>query len=139
MTLQEFSQIFAPLALQLQATHADEAMIRAYYMALKDVPAEFLAMAAQRMAKRGGAVEGDNRHWFPKTSEWLDCAAKIEAERIEKQRELLRKLPRPLCRSCDDTGWEPCGDGVRPCACRTVRRLEVLGRRPWPALPEASL
>lgn len=130
MTLQEFSQVFAPLALQLRATDADEAMVRAYFMALKDVPIEFLAMAAQRLAKRG--------EWFPKTSEWLEAATRIEVERIEQQREMLRKLPAPLCLSCDDTGWEPCGDGVRPCACRSVRRLEVLGRRPWPALPEAS-
>lgn len=138
MTLQEFAQMFAPLALQLQKTDADEAMIRAYFMALKDVQPEFLAMAAQRMAKRGGAVDSDNRHWFPKTSEWLECALKIEQERIGQQREILRKLRSPLCQSCDDTGWEPCGDGVRPCACRNVRRAEVLGRRPWPALPEAK-
>jgi len=105
-------------------------MVRAYFLALKDVPLEFLAMAAQRLAKRG--------EWFPKTSEWLDAAKRIEAERIEQQREILRKLPTPLCLGCDDTGWEPCGDGVRPCACRTVRRAEVLGRRPWPALPEAN-
>jgi len=139
MTLQEFTPIFAVLATQLRATDADEAMIRAYYLALKDVPAEFLAMAAQRMAKTGGAVEGDNRHWFPKTSEWLAMARKVEAERIAQQRELLRKLPAPLCQACDDTGWEPNGDRVRPCACRSVRRAEVLGRRPWPALPEARL
>lgn len=130
MTLQEFSQVFAPLALQLRATDADEAMVRAYFLALQDIPIEFLAMSAQRLSKRG--------EWFPKTSEWADAAKRIEAERIERQRELLRRLPTPLCLSCDDTGWEPCGDGVRPCACRSVRRLEVLGRRPWPALPEAS-
>lgn len=129
MTLQEFSEVFTPLAMQLRATDADEAMMRAYFIALKDVPLEFLAMAAQRLSKRG--------EWFPKTSEWLDCATRIEAERIEKQRELLRKLRAPLCQACDDTGWESCGDGVRPCACRSVRRAEVLGRRPWPALPEA--
>src|SRR5262249_18058335 len=100
--------------------------------------------------------------WFPKTSEWRVMAGRIEAERIDQQRATLRKLPTPLCARCDDSGWvaEPAARAtrllVRPdaagkpsivavendaprrrCACQTLRRQEVLGVRPMPALPPA--
>lgn len=136
MTLQEYAPMFALLAVQLRATDADEPTVRAYFRALEDLEPEFVGEAARILARR---VDEDGKSWFPKSAEWRAAAMKVEADRIEAQRALLRKLPVPLCLACDDTGWESCGDGVRPCACRSVRRAEVLGRRPWPALPEASL
>jgi hypothetical protein len=130
MTLREFANIFAQLAIQLRQTDADEATIRGYFEALKDLELEFLVMAAERLAK-----ESD---WFPKTSEWRAMAAKVEAERLDAQRTLLRKLQSPACGGCSDTGWMYDDDGrVKPCDCRKLRRLELLGRRPWPALPES--
>jgi hypothetical protein len=136
MTYQQFGPIFAMLAMQLRAADADIATAKAYFPALEDLEVEFVEESARRLARK---VDEDGKSWFPKSAEWRAAALKVEADRIEAQRTLLRKLPKPLCAACDDTGWESCGDGVRPCACRSVRRLEVLGRRPWPALPEASL
>lgn len=131
MTLREFTNIFAPLAIQLRQTDADEPTIRVYFEALKDLEFEFLTMAAQQLAKESA--------WFPKTSEWRAKAAKVEAERLHAQRALLRKLPSPLCPMCSDTGWmHDAEKRVHPCDCRKQRRLELLGRRPWPALPEAK-
>lgn len=132
MTLTEFAHVFAPLAIQLRQTDADEATIRFYFEALKDLDVEFVAMAAVRHAK-----ESD---WFPKTSEWRAMAATIEAERREAQRALLKKLRSPLCGACDDTGWaRDAVDRVSRCDCQTLRRLEVLGRRPWPSVSESRL
>ena len=134
---------------------ADEATIHGYYAALKDVEFEFLAMAAQRLAR--------SSEWFPKTSEWRTMAVKIEAELRDAQRALLRRLPEPLCLECSDTGWAAdqragrvqnlavpnrenggvdtvsivASPGHRQCECQQLRRLELLGRRPLPALPEA--
>jgi hypothetical protein len=127
MTLSEFSKVFALLALQLRDTDADEATIRGYFEALKDLESEFLQMAATRLAK--------NAKWFPKTSEWRALTLKIEAERIDQQRAVRRDLPEHLCLSCDDTGWELVEGRVRPCDCAKLRRLEVLGRKSLPALP----
>ena len=128
MTLRQFAPIFASLAIQLRQTDADEATIRVYFEALKDQQYEFVAMAAERLAKKSA--------WFPKTSEWRATIVTIEAERREAQRALLRKLPMPLCVTCADTGWaRDADDRVRLCDCAEQRRLEVLGKRPWPALP----
>lgn len=134
MTLHEFTPIFALLAMQLRATDADEATIRAYYAALRDVAPELLAMAAKRFSVQ--PTDGDHA-WFPKTAEWRSMAFKIQCEREDELAARLRKLPAPLCLACEDTGWE-LGENhrVKPCACRSLRRLEVLGVRPMPALPE---
>ncbi len=129
MTLPEFSEVFALLAVQLRATDVDEATIRGYYEALNDLELEMVQMSARTMAVSCA--------WFPKTSEWRDAAGKVERDRLIAQRALLRKLPTPLCRACQDTSWEHAGDGVKPCSCRHLRRMEVLGRLPWPSLPEA--
>jgi len=157
MTLDAFAKVFAPLAVQLRQTDADEATIRLYFVALQDLELAFVRMAAERLARESA--------WFPKTSEWRLMAGRIEAERREAQRVLLRKLTEPLCRDCDDSGWvadagasatrrvlgpDPSGKtdcGVetpvaysaprRRCGCQQLRRLELLGERPWPALPEA--
>jgi hypothetical protein len=128
----EFSGMFALLAVQLRATDADEATMRGYYAALKDLEPEFLQMAAQRMSL--------SAEWFPKSSEWRVMARTIEHERTADLKARLRKLPTPLCRACDDTGWTPTGEPprYRVCECQSMRRLEILGRRPLPALPDAS-
>lgn len=63
-------------------------------------------------------------------------AAKIERKRTEELRALQRKLPEPLCLACEDTGWTRSDNRVHRCDCAPLRRLEILGRRPWPALPE---
>lgn len=137
MTLQQFGPIFALLAVQLRATDSDEATVRAYLRALEDLEVEFVEEAARRLTR---VVDEEGKSWFPKAPEWRIAAVKVEADRLEAQRALLRKLPAPLCSDCGDTGWRLGEDDrVRPCSCRTIRRLEVLGRRPWPALPEASL
>ncbi len=141
MTLAFFSEVFALLAVQLRATDVDEATIRGYFEALKDLEPEFVAVAAQMMAKQGGAVAGENVHWFPKTSEWRTWAARAEAERLQMLNArllALHKAGQVLCVACDDTQWEPAGRGYRPCACRLMRRLEVIGRRPLPLLPEVT-
>lgn len=141
MTFEFFASVFATLATQLRAMDADEAMARAYFVALKDIEPEFVAEAAQRMAKLGGAVDDDtNRHWFPKTSEWRTEAVRVERDKYQAQAQLFRQrmkagLP-PLCLDCADTGWRVIeGERAVKCDCAKLRRLEILGRRPWPALP----
>lgn len=136
MTKPEFSMIFAVLAVQLRQTDADEVTIRSYFKALQDLDVELVEMAAQRMGHQGGSDDADSRHWFPKTSEWRALVLKIDRERTDDLRALLKKLPAPLCLSCDDTGWaRDDRDRVSRCGCASVRRMEVLGRRPMPALP----
>lgn len=139
MTLQEFSQIFALLAVQLGDTNADEVKIRAFYKALEDLDVELVAMAAQRLGR--SLVNDKGEAWMPKAPEWRAVVAKIEQERHDQQRDIIRKRriagAPPLCAICEDTGWESNGRRYRHCACLNLRRLEVLGRRPMPALPEA--
>lgn len=133
MTLAEFSKVFALLAVQLRATDADEATIRGYFRTLKDLEVEFLAMAAERLAR--------SAEWFPKTSEWRAAARQVERDRYDELRARMRKLEKPLCAACDDTGWRKASaDTTRftLCECATLRRLEVLGRRPMPELPPAD-
>lgn len=137
MNLEQFSEMFALLAVQLRFTDADEITIRAYYKALGSVEAEFVAMAAQRFAS-GVTVNEQGEVWFPKAPEWRAMATKIEAERRDELKGILRKrmlAGQLLCLECDDTGWQRVDDGMRRCQCRNLRRLEVLGRRPMPALP----
>lgn len=137
MTLEEFSGVFGVLAIQLRATDADEATIRAYYEALKGLDLELVQMAAQRFA----GVPGDNEAWFPKTAEWQATVAKITADHTEELRARLRSRPVALCLACGDTGWAPSDNGVTRCDCQELRRLEIIGRRPMPervvnAVPE---
>jgi hypothetical protein len=136
MTLPEFSNIFAVLAVQLQYTQADAVAIRAYYKTLADLEIEFVQAAADRMAQQGGVQiikPGESPYWFPKAPEWRALAQKIERERQETLRAQLRHRAEPLCLVCDDTGWQPVAPGgVQRCACQKLRRLEVLGRRPMP-------
>jgi hypothetical protein len=93
------------------------------------------------MATSGGSMHGDNPHWFPKTSEWREAVARVEQRRQGELRECLRQLHKAgsvLCADCEDTGWRRVGARVERCPCVKARRLEVIGRRPMPALPEAS-
>lgn len=132
MTLQEFGPMFGLLAVQLRATDADEVTIRAYYEGLKDLEPEFIGEAAKRLAR---AVNAAGESWFPRVGEWRREVASVEHEKREAQQAFLRKLPTPLCLACNDTSWARGEDNrVRPCSCRQFRRLELLGRRPWPAL-----
>jgi len=141
MTLADFAGIVGLLAVQLRATDVDEATIRGYYEALKDLDVELVAFAAERMGK-GATLTEQGTAWFPKAPEWRALCGKIEGERTDALRAVLRKLPTPLCLACDDTGWTVAagnhGTAVRwkHCDCRHLRRLEVLGRRPMPQLPE---
>lgn len=139
MTLEQFSGVFALLAVQLRATDADEATVRAYYKTLQEVEYEFVAMAATSFG-RGDSLNEQGEAWFPKAPEWRAKALKIQRDRVDELQARLRKLPAPLCLECDDTGWRPArvlSGRVVKCECRTLRQLEVLGRRPMPALPEA--
>lgn len=127
----EFLQAIARLTVALREKEPDVVLMRTYFAALHDVEIEFIVAAADRLI---GYAE-----WFPKTSEWRAEAAKIERERLEAQRAMLRKLPAPLCLECDDTTFGSNAEGrAYPCACRKLRRLELLGRRPSPTLPDAT-
>lgn len=134
MTFDQFAPMFATLAIQLREKDADVATARGYFIALKDLEPEFVALAATRLATTA--------EWFPKTPEWRAMARTIERERTDEVKARLRKLPTPLCLACDDTGFRP-AEGlftgrVIACECRELRRLEVLGRRPMPQLPAAT-
>jgi len=136
MTLAEFTKIFALLAVQLRFTDADEATARAYFKALEDVEPEFLALAAKQLARR---VNAEGESWFPKTGEWRAAAQRAEGERVYELQSRLRKLKEPLCTVCRDTGFALNEETKRAsrCECQKLRRLEILGRRPMPMLPEA--
>src|SRR3954463_14511287 len=125
-----FAQAFNRLVTATREKDIDAVTLRVYFAGLTPHEIEFVVGAADRLMV--------DSQWFPKVSEWRAIAAKIEAERIDAPRALLRKPPSPLCRACDDTGWaRDAADRVSRCDCQKLRRLEVLGRRPWPALPEA--
>jgi hypothetical protein len=131
MTLPEFTPVFALLATQLRATDADEITIRSYFESMKDLEIELVAMAADRLARTA--------EWFPKTSEWREAVARVEHSRIEAQRAVLRNLKEPLCAACLDTGWALTDNArAKRCDCMRLRRMEILGRQPFPQLPEAS-
>ena len=140
MTLSEFADLFALLAVQLRHTDADEVVIRAYYEGLQDIEVEWLRAAADRLSRQAT--------WFPKTSEWRAAAEAIRRHRIDSQQPSCGR-PWPLCHVCGDTSWAPIdsvehGRAVRrvtPCACRAQRRREILGqidrrrsRRPDPTI-----
>lgn len=129
-----FLQAFNCLVVALRDKEPDTVTLRVYFEALKDLEIEFVVAAAERLAKPRSDA------WFPKAPEWGAMAQRIEHERLDQQRAILRKLPSPLCRACADTGWASDDQQrVKRCECQTMRRLEVLGRRPMPALPEANV
>jgi len=123
-----FARTMARLAVALREPAPDVAMLQVYFVALKDREIEFLVMAAEQLTI--------DAKWFPKTSEWHAAALKVEADRRRALDELQRKSVVRLCEACEDTGWRQTDDGrARRCECRHLRRDELLGRRPWPALP----
>ena len=125
-----FAQVYTRLAVAFEK-ESDEVTMRVYFNALKDQEIEFLAGAAERWI--------DSEKWFPKVSEWRAGSRKFRKERVDAQQAFLRALPEPLCALCNDTSWrEDKNECVRPCECREARRNELLGRQPWPALPEAQ-
>jgi hypothetical protein len=134
MTIEVFTRVFGVLAVQLRAQATDPQQtnreIRAYYAALKDLDLEFIQMAAQELAKTA--------EWFPKSSEWRDTAKAIERRRSFALADTLRQLHRhgvEICAGCGDTGWYlDAENNAKPCDCRKLRRLEILGRRPMPEL-----
>jgi hypothetical protein len=122
-----FVQAYTRLAVAVRERDPDPVQMQVLFEELLPFEIEFVVTAAARLAP------GD---WFPKLGEWRAMIVQIDRERLAAQRELLRKRTSPLCDACDDTGWQPDADGcVRKCACVDLRRLERLGRRPWPALP----
>lgn len=126
-----FARAIARLAVALREKDPDAVMMRVYFDTLRDIEIEFVVAAAERIVTSG--------QWFPKVTEWRATAARVETERRQAHRALLSKLPTPLCDVCRDTGWMPHDDGrVSRCDCYELRRLEVLGRRAWPALPAAD-
>jgi len=136
-----FRQVISRLAVALREPAPDVALMLVYFRALSAVEIELITAAADQLILES--------KWFPKTSEWLAAARKIETDRLAAMRKLLRDSPTPLCPACNDTGWSDIGPGlietvhgprhapsrVRACDCLRLRRLEVLGRRPWPSLP----
>lgn len=139
MTLAQFTEIFALLAVQLRFGDADEATIRGYYKAMKGLEPELVALAAQRFAA-GASVDDNGTAWFPKAPEWCAMAAKVEKERVAELAGVIRKrrfANQPLCNDCEDTCWRQNAATKRyeRCQCADMRRLEVLGRRPMPQLP----
>lgn len=131
MTFEEFSKVFAVLAIQLRANDVDATTAKVYYNTLKDVDAALIQLAAGTLARTA--------QFFPKTSEWLDETTRIESERRLKQGDAIRQLHRmgrELCIGCGDTGWkrDETTNRVARCECQDLRRLEILGRRPLPAL-----
>jgi hypothetical protein len=123
-----FVQAIGRLAVALRCAEPDVVQMRVYFEALGDIEIEFVTEAATRL------MRGE---FFPTTGTWRAMAERIERERRAAQRALLRRLPAPLCGVCDDTGWRRDADErVRRCHCVELRRLEVLGRSPWPSFPE---
>lgn len=126
-----FAQTMNRLCIALREKDPDAVQMRVYFEALKDLEIEFVSAAGHRLEA--------SAKFFPKPAEWRLEAGKVERERIEAQRAVLRKLVQPLCAACDDTGWDRTQDDrVVPCDCRTLRRLELLGRRPMPQLPSGD-
>jgi hypothetical protein len=130
-----FARAFSGLCLALREKEPDAVQMRTYFRALDDFDVELVAAAAERIAA--------SAEWFPKAPEWRAAVVKIEQERIALQRDVIRKRriagEPPLCAACDDTGFtENQAHRFRRCDCRDMRRLEILGRRPMPALPEAG-
>ncbi len=130
MTIEQFTDIYAVLSLQLNAPNNDGPAVRAYYRVLKDFEPALLQLAAEELAMTST--------WFPKSSEWLKAAVAIKHARRSSQQRTLSELHRrgiELCEQCSDTGWTRDASGrASPCACQELRRAEIVGVKPLPAL-----
>lgn len=133
MELKDFANVFGILAMQLRATDADEATMRAYYHALKDHSLESVQGSAVALAKEPG------RRFFPTTAEWSDAAREARTTVFRDHLLTAREEPWKLeCERCDDTGWaisscsgdDFCGrkhkhmphDFAKICPCRPTNR-----------------
>lgn len=131
-----FLQAINRLAVALREKDLDLPQMQVYFEALADLPVELVTEAGRRLEQTA--------QWFPKPSEWREAVALLLRERLEAQRDWLRKAPRPLCATCEDTGWEALAlvekgapvRRVKPCGCRAQRRAELLGTVAVPELPE---
>lgn len=129
-----FAKAMARLCIALREHEPDAVQLRTYFDALKGVEVEFVVMAADRLLSSAA--------YFPRAGEWHAMALTVRRERIEAQREYLRKLPQPLCDACGDTGWRrhvsDQANGVVRCVCQDERRAELLGHREVPLLPAST-
>lgn len=129
-----FAQAMNLLVTGLRESDPDVVQMRTYFQVLKTIEIEFVVAAAQHL------VVGDH---FPRVGEWKREAERMKTERLEAQREAMRRSPVAWCAECDDTGWRPValverGRPVRRvtrCACQDQRYAELLGRATFPALP----
>ena len=129
-----FARAMAGLCIALREKEPDAVQMKTYFKAMADLDVELVVAAAESL--------GATATWFPKAPEWREAAHALEKQRTGEQADRIRKrrvagLP-PLCAECDDTGWRNDGGRYRHCDCLKLRRMEVLGRRPMPALPEAA-
>ena len=129
-----FLEVTKQLALALREPALDTPQLRVYFAALRDLEIELVARAAKDLSTAA--------KYFPKPAEWRAAALAIDARLRREQQELIRKLHLQgieLCSSCGDRLFveNPETNRCRPCACKELRRQELLGRRPWPALPSA--
>jgi hypothetical protein len=150
-----FGQAFARLAAAHREKDIDGITLHVYFEGLKAREIEMVVAAAERLMHAA---------WFPKLGDWHREAVKVETERIAEQRKYLRERP-SLCAACGDSGWvedtsAPVAEvkmarrnpssgkheeialkespRMKRCDCQQLRRLEVLGRRPMPMLPDAA-
>ncbi len=95
MTLEEFTPIVGKLAKQLNK-ELDADTIVVYYDVMKEFSEEITYAAAAQLARTS--------KWFPKTSEWRECALLIEQNK--RRAELSGPRSWKLeCEVCEDTGW----------------------------------
>ena len=128
---ESFAKAFTGLKLAFGDKDADVVKMRTYFNALLSLQIEFVEKAAKRLMTES--------RFFPTVNEWQTRAATIARESKDAHTAMLRRLPESLCRACGDTGWAPSSDDrVRRCECQELRRLEILGRRPWPTLAEEA-
>jgi hypothetical protein len=131
----DFAAALNRLCIALRDKEPDVVQMRVYFDGLKDLDVELVTAAADRLGKLA--------EYFPKVADWRAMALRVERERREQLGQIMRErrlagLP-PICGECDDTGFAPLAETNRyaRCECVKLRRLELLGRRPMPALPEA--
>jgi hypothetical protein len=135
-----FAAAFSTMAVATRSAEPDLTQMQVYFDALRHLDIEFVTKAATRLARE---------KFFPSVGAWDAAARQIERECRDAQQDFLRRLPVPLCAACSDTGWFDVGPGVtdamhqaesrfRRCDCQALRRLELLGRSPWPALRGSS-
>jgi len=100
MSYADFANVFAVLALQLRATDADEAMVRAYYDVLKNFTLESVQRSAQALARE------TDRRFFPTTAEWATAAGEARTSALRQHLLTSREEPWQVeCELCEDTGW----------------------------------